>query len=82
MNKGAGLDQRPGVGKSNSLDLAEGPGVGTGDGPELDKGLADGVGMHDGSSDGIFTMYVCQMYAYESCNCGEDDNRDDRFNRD
>ena len=39
---------------SDGLEMTEGPFVGTGDSPKLDKGLADGAGLRDGSSDGMF----------------------------
>ena len=50
----AGLNQGPGVGTGDSPELAESPGVGTDNGLKLDKGLADGVGLRNVPSGGMF----------------------------
>ena len=51
INGDSGLDVEPVVETGDSLELAEVPGVGTGDGRELDKGLADSAGLRGGPGD-------------------------------
>ena len=53
IDEGAGLDGGLVVRTGDGLGLAEGPGVQTSNSPELDKGLADGVGLCDVPSDGM-----------------------------
>ena len=51
----AGMNQGPGVGTGDGPELAEGPGVMTGEGLDLDKGTADGVGLRSRPSNGMST---------------------------
>ena len=51
INGDSGLDVEPVVETGDSLELAEVPGMRTGDGLELDNGLVDGAGRRIGASD-------------------------------
>ena len=54
IDNGVETDTGLNIRKGDGLELAEEPGVGTGDGSGLDNVPANCTGLHDGASDGMF----------------------------